>query len=67
MPVIACPHCGNTNNIIGVEYDNTHPEHYDGVSEYHCGECKTRWGRWTGSILQEGESELRYGSRQSRA
>lgn len=48
-------------NIMGVEYAYPHPERYDGVSEYQCMVCKTRWGRWTGFELHDGEAEPRYG------
>ena len=44
-----------------VEYDGMHPDHYDGVSEYRCLNCGTRWGRWSGKILKKGETEKRYG------
>lgn len=46
---------------IGVEYRST-TEDYDGVSEWECPDCKTRWGRWTGKVLKEGELEPRYGN-----
>lgn len=49
--------------VIGVEYLMTHPNHYDGVSEWQCPFCGYREGRWTGRALQEGESEPRYGGR----
>ncbi len=46
---------------IGIQYSYDHPEHYDGISEYMCPDCKTRFGRWTGKKLAESESEKRYG------
>lgn len=58
---VECPECGMTEGIVGQEYDKKVPEHVDGVSEWHCLNCKTRWGRWTGKILQKGEREPRYG------
>ena len=51
-----CPKCGEEKNIIGVEYEYNHPNHYDGISEYHC-PCGCRWGRFTGKVLQLGEYE----------
>ena len=50
--------CGSTD-FTGVEYDGMHPEHYDGVSEWACNVCGTRYGRWTGKILSEHEFEKR--------
>ena len=48
------------------EYPYGHPDRYDGVSEFNCLEpnCYTRWGRWTGKILEPGEFEPRYGGNQ---
>ena len=46
-----------SENIIMVEYDGMHPDHYDGVSEIECLKCKTRFGRWSGKELAEGEFE----------
>jgi len=56
-----CPSCNNQSkySIIGVEYCYGHPERYDGVSEWRCGQCHTRWGRWSGKILKDGEAERR--------
>jgi hypothetical protein len=59
---ILCKGCNNPN-IVMIEYDYTNPEHYDGISEYLCLNCKTRWGRWSGKILKKGESEKRYGGK----
>ena len=55
-----CKECGG-NNWIGCEYFYTHPERYDGISEWHCQDCLSRFGRWTGKKLEEGECEKRYG------
>ena len=49
-------------NVVGIEYQGT-PEDYDGVSEYRCLGCETRWGAWTGKVLGEGELEPRGGRR----
>jgi len=56
-----CANCGNTKNLIMVEYAYDHPERYDGVSEIHCESCGARTGRWSGKILKENECEPRYG------
>lgn len=63
-------HCCNAEGkrgpffrTIGVEYDYTHPERYDGVSEWMCPFCQVREGRWSGRVLGEGESEPRFGGR----
>lgn len=48
-------------NIMGVEYGYPSPEQYDGISEWKCTGCGTRWGRWTHKILGEGELEPVYG------
>ncbi|MDD4860465.1 MAG: hypothetical protein PHR56_09755 [Dehalococcoidales bacterium] len=55
-----CKKCGS-ENIIMIEYAYSHPEHYDGISEIQCNDCHTRFGRWTGKELKEGESEKRFG------
>lgn len=55
---LRCPGCTETN-IIMMEYPYDHPEHYDGISEYNCTDCGTRWGRWSGKILTGDEYELR--------
>lgn len=49
------------SKIIGIEYASGEPESYDGISEYTCPHCKTRWGRWTGKELAKGEVEKRFG------
>lgn len=33
-----CKKCGS-ENIVMVEYEMTHPDHYDGVSEISCVKC----------------------------
>lgn len=55
-----CKKCGS-ENIIMVEYSWDSPDHYDGVSEIRCNDCKARIGRWSGKELAEGEIEKRYG------
>jgi hypothetical protein len=47
--------------MIGVQYVWNHPEHYDGVSEWRCDVCGTRFGRWTRRELKDGEVEKKYG------
>lgn len=59
---LACPKCGSLD-VGGVEYTYDCPEHYDGVSEWHCLKCHTRWGRWTNKILGEHEVEKVKGGR----
>ena len=54
--------CGN-KGFSDIEYSYDHPEHYDGVSEEKCQKCGTRYGRWTGKILKEGECEKVYGGK----
>lgn len=55
-----CTVCGS-KNIVLVEYDHDHPEHYDGVSEIVCKDCRARVGRWSGAVLNNNEYEYRYG------
>lgn len=55
-----CSIC-ESDKIIAIEYAHDHPDHYDGISEWMCEKCGTRWGRWTGNILKEDEYEPRYG------
>lgn len=54
--------CGHsTTEVIGIEYWYDHPDHYDGISEYRCGKCGRRWGRWSRRELDNGETERVYG------
>lgn len=46
---------------IAIQYAYPSPHRYDGVSEYQCKTCKTRFGRWSGKILRDGEAEKVYG------
>ncbi len=46
-----------------IEYDYNSPEHYDGISEYYCGRCKKRVGRWSGRVLEDGELEKKLGKK----
>lgn len=55
-----CKKCGS-ENIVMVEYEMMHPDHYDGVSEIMCRDCGARFGRWSGNELKEGETEPRNG------
>ncbi len=55
-----CPLCKSVD-YIAVEYDYLNPNRYDGISEFICNTCKTRWGRWSGKILSDGEWEGRWG------
>ena len=34
---------------------------YDGISEYRCKDCGTRWGRWSGRELNGDDYERKYG------
>lgn len=56
-----CMKCGSPN-IVFVEYEHSHPDHYDGVSEIVCKDCGIRIGRWSEKELAEGETEKRYGT-----
>lgn len=56
-----CRGCDHAVLAIGVQYDYTSPEHYDGISEWVCPDCRRREGRWTGSVLTDGSTEPRYG------
>ena len=57
---LVCPTCHGAQ-VTGVEYARDHPQHYDGVSEWQCDQCGTRWGRWSRRILAPQETEPRYG------
>ncbi len=57
-----CTKCGSSN-IVMVEYDHDHPDHYDGISEIKCFACGVRIGRWSGKELAEDEFEPRGGVR----
>jgi hypothetical protein len=51
-----CKVC-ESGNVIMVEYEGMHPDHYDGISEIVCNDCKARVGRWSGNVLKDGETE----------
>lgn len=34
------------SRIVGIEYAYDHPQHYDGVSEWMCPDCKHKWPRF---------------------
>jgi hypothetical protein len=55
-----CPKC-HGKQWIAIEYHGTHPEHYDGISEWVCRICERRIGRWSRKVLGDGEYEKRYG------
>lgn len=44
-------------NVLGIEYLYG----YDGVSEWQCLNCGARYGRWSGKLLAEGETEKMFG------
>lgn len=58
-----CPSCERdiTGRVIGVQYGSEVRDHYDGVSEWRCPDCKARWGRWTRNLLAVGETEPPFG------
>jgi hypothetical protein len=43
-------------DMYGVAYAETSPNYFDGISEYACGSCGARYGRWTRKKL-EGDTE----------
>ena len=57
-----CPKCGS-EDIIMVEYAYDASDHYDGISEWKCGGCGYRRGRWSGKELKAGEVEKRWGGK----
>jgi len=57
-----CGRCGSTQ-FIGIEYYLLDPNHYDGVSEWQCQSCQTRYGRWTKKELKSGDTEPPYGKK----
>lgn len=57
-----CVNC-DSKNVILIQYNYDHPERYDGWSEIKCIDCKTRVGRWSFKVLQEGECEKRHGGK----
>ncbi len=48
-------------DVVGIQYSHTNPNRYDGISEWQCGKCKVRIGRWTGKQIADGEFEPRFG------
>lgn len=46
-----CPSCSD-GQMTGLEYPHDHPHHYDGVSEWVCGGCGLRVGRWSRDVLR---------------
>ncbi len=57
----ACPK--GHKRIILIEYDLTHPAHYDGISEIKCFTCKKRYGKWSGKVLRGKQYEKPYGGK----
>ncbi len=51
-----CKKC-NSTKVIFVEYEMSHPQYYDGISEIECLDCGSRFGRWSGKELAQGEFE----------
>jgi hypothetical protein len=49
------------SNLMGIEYDGMDYCHYDGISEYQCQDCKARFNRWTGKVLQDNEKVKPFG------
>ncbi len=58
--VLPCP-VNSKHNVVWVEYGWRSQNHYDGVSEIDCKDCKKRYGRWSKKVLAEGEEEPPYG------
>lgn len=58
-----CEHCQREVKVMGVEYGYPSPERYDGVSEFVCGTCGRREGRWTGRVLTGSMVEPRFGGK----
>ena len=54
--------CGS-EKITSIQYAWNVPEHYNGISEWRCEDCKTRFGRWTGKVLTGNEREKINGGR----
>lgn len=53
--------CGHSaDKATGCEYPYGHPGRYDGVSEWICGTCGTRFGRWSGRVLVGDDYERRW-------
>jgi hypothetical protein len=63
MVDLVCSQCGNDGSFIGIQYNYDHPERYDGISEWRCVQCDTRFGRWSHRILKDGEYEYRWGDK----
>lgn len=59
-----CSECGG-NEWVGVEYAYGHAERYDGVSEWRCADCGSRFGRWSHRLLLDGDVEKRWGGQLS--
>lgn len=60
-----CPKC-RSKNLIGIEYSYDSECRYDGISEFLCGDCGYRKGRWTGNELKDDEHEPPFGERHRR-
>ena len=54
-----CIKC-NSTNLIGMEYADG-DYRYDGISEYDCQDCGSRFGRWSGKELIGDDREPPYG------
>lgn len=62
---IWCGRCSNTD-FTSVQYEPGTPQAYDGISEFVCNSCRTRYGRWSGKELRAGERENANGEKINR-
>ena len=42
------------SRLIGIELPYDDPRHYDGVSYWHCPDCRAEWNRFTGKLENSG-------------
>jgi len=54
-----CPNC-QEEKLATLEYEPGHPQYYNGASEMVCMDCGSRFGRWCGLPLGDGEVEPRF-------
>lgn len=61
LPSQHCRECGFIGPMLAQEYAYDSPAHYDGISEWMCPDCGSRFGRWTRRLLTNGMVEWPHG------
>ena len=49
------------SKLVGIEYPYNSNYYYDGISEWRCPHCKSRFNKWTSELLQNNEVVAPFG------